>query len=64
MEAERACVALIGAGCLAPVAAHHDGRTLSALLANENARGIKRRGGEGPAVLAEDLPPAAAALRG
>ena len=25
VEAERACVALIGAGCLAPVAAHHDG---------------------------------------
>ena len=25
VEAERACVAAIGAGCLAPVAAHHDG---------------------------------------
>ena len=25
VEAERRCVALIGGGCLAPVAAHHDG---------------------------------------
>src|SRR6185295_979482 len=30
-EAERACVALVGVGCLAPVAAHHDGATLTAL---------------------------------
>ena len=27
VEAERRCVALIGGGCLAPVAAHHDGDT-------------------------------------
>jgi len=25
VESERACVATVGAGCLAPVAAHHDG---------------------------------------
>ena len=30
VEAERACVAAIGAGCLAPVAAHHDGGSLDA----------------------------------
>ena len=28
VEAERACVAQVGAGCLAPVAAHHDGEQL------------------------------------
>jgi uroporphyrinogen-III synthase len=31
VEAERACVHAIGAGCLAPVAAHHDGVRLTAL---------------------------------
>jgi hydroxymethylbilane synthase len=64
VEAERACVALIGAGCLAPVAAHHDGRTLSALIADEDGRWIERRSGNDPAVLADDLLAAAAALRG
>lgn len=64
VEAERACVALIGAGCLAPVAAHHDGRTLSALIANEDGRWIERRSGDDPAVLADELLAAAAALRG
>jgi hydroxymethylbilane synthase len=64
VEAERACVALIGAGCLAPVAAHHDGRTLSALIADEDGRWIERRSGDDPAVLADELLAAAAALRG
>jgi hydroxymethylbilane synthase len=63
VEAERACVALIGAGCLAPVAAHHDGRTLSALIADEDGRWIERRSGDDPAVLADELLAAAAALR-
>ena len=31
VEAERAAVAAVGGGCLAPVAAHHDGTTLTAL---------------------------------
>jgi hydroxymethylbilane synthase len=63
VDAERACVALIGAGCLAPVAAHHDGRTLSALIADEDGRWIERRSGDDPAVLADELLAAAAALR-
>ena len=38
VEAERACVAQIGGGCLAPAAAHHDGETLTALVADEDGR--------------------------
>ncbi|MGI8420963.1 MAG: hydroxymethylbilane synthase [Gaiellaceae bacterium] len=34
VEAERACVAAVGGGCLAPVAAHHDGTTLTAMIAD------------------------------
>jgi hydroxymethylbilane synthase len=62
VEAERACVARIGAGCLAPVAAHHDGRTLRALVADEDGRWFERRSGDDPAALADELL-AAAALR-
>ena len=32
VEAERAVVAAVGGGCLAPVAAHHDGSTLTGLV--------------------------------
>jgi hydroxymethylbilane synthase len=63
VEAERACVSRIGAGCLAPVAAHHDGRTLSALIADEDGGWIERRSGPDPAALADELLAAAAALR-
>jgi hydroxymethylbilane synthase len=63
VEAERACVARIGAGCLAPVAAHHDGRALSALIADEDGRWIERRSGADPAVLADELLAATAAQR-
>ena len=63
VEAERACVARIGAGCLAPVAAHHDGRALSALIADEGGRWIERRSGADPAVLADELLAATAAQR-
>jgi hydroxymethylbilane synthase len=62
VEAERACVARIGAGCLAPVAAHHDGGTLRALIADEDGRWIELRSGDDPAALADELL-AAAALR-
>jgi hydroxymethylbilane synthase len=55
VEAERACVARIGAGCLAPVAAHHDGETLSALVAAEDGTWIERRSGSDPAALADEL---------
>jgi hydroxymethylbilane synthase len=55
VEAERACVAAIGGGCLAPVAAHHDGRHLTALIADENGAWLERRTGDDPADLAREL---------
>jgi hydroxymethylbilane synthase len=55
VEAERACVAAIGGGCLAPVAAHHDGTTLTALVAAEDGSWIERRRGKDPALLAAEL---------
>jgi hydroxymethylbilane synthase len=55
VEAERMCVAALGAGCLAPVAAHHDGRQLTALIADENGAWVERRTGEDPAELAREL---------
>jgi hydroxymethylbilane synthase len=55
VEAERACVATIGAGCLAPVAAHHDGETLTALIAAEDGSWIERRRGDDPAEVAAEL---------
>ena len=55
VEAERACVAAIGGGCLAPVAAHHDGTELLALIADEDGAWIERRRGDDPLALAEEL---------
>jgi hydroxymethylbilane synthase len=55
VEAERACVHAIGAGCLAPVAAHHDGDRLTALLADEDGRWVERRSGDDPDALAAEL---------
>jgi len=55
VEAERACVALVGAGCLAPVAAHHDGSTLHALIADEDGAWVERRSGDDPVALATEL---------
>jgi len=55
VEAERACVAEIGGGCLAPVAAHHDGRQLTALVAAEDGSWIERRSGSDPSQLAAEL---------
>ncbi|HYX87780.1 MAG TPA: hydroxymethylbilane synthase [Gaiellaceae bacterium] len=55
IEAERACVFAIGGGCLAPVAAHHDGETLSALVAAEDGSWVERRSGDDPAALAAEL---------
>jgi hydroxymethylbilane synthase len=62
VQAERACVSAIGGGCLAPVAAHHDGSALTALVAEEDGAWIERRSGADPAALAEELL-AAVALR-
>ncbi|HEX2045128.1 MAG TPA: hydroxymethylbilane synthase, partial [Gaiellaceae bacterium] len=64
VEAERACVFRIGAGCLAPVAAHHDGGALTALVAAEDGSWIERREGADPCALADELIAAAAARRG
>lgn len=55
VEAERACVAAIGGGCLAPIAAHHDGSSLTALIASEDGTWIERRSGDDPAALAAEL---------
>jgi hydroxymethylbilane synthase len=55
VEAERACVAAVGGGCLAPVAAHHDGSTLTALVADPDGLWVKRRSGDDPEALAAEL---------
>jgi hydroxymethylbilane synthase len=55
VEAERACVFAIGGGCLAPVAAHHDGERLTALIAAEDGSWIERRVGTDPATVADEL---------
>ena len=55
VEAERACVARIGAGCLAPVAAYHDGRELLAAIAAEDGSWVERRRGSDPRALADEL---------
>jgi len=55
VEAERACVFAIGGGCLAPVAAHHDGQQLTALIAAEDGSWLERRSGNNPAELAQEL---------
>jgi hydroxymethylbilane synthase len=55
VEAERAVVAAVGGGCLAPVAAHHDGSTLTGLVAAEDGSWIERHTGDDPAVLGAEL---------
>jgi len=55
VEAERATVAAAGGGCLAPVAAHHDGSTLTGLVAAEDGSWLERRTGEDPAALGREL---------
>jgi hydroxymethylbilane synthase len=55
VEAERACVAAVGGGCLAPIAAHHDGRTLTALVADPDGRWVERRSGDDPTALGAEL---------
>ena len=57
VEAERACVFALGGGCLAPVAAFHDGAQLTALVAAEDGSWVERRSGEDPAALAAELAP-------
>ncbi|HEX9378143.1 MAG TPA: hydroxymethylbilane synthase [Gaiellaceae bacterium] len=57
VEAERACVAVIGGGCLAPIAAYHDGARLTALVAAEDGSWIERRSGDDPGEVAAALMP-------
>lgn len=61
VEAERRCVALVGGGCLAPVAAHHDGAVLTALIAAEDGAWIERLQGSDPSTVAAELLRAVAA---
>ena len=55
VEAERAAVAAVGGGCLAPVAAFHDGTTLTALIAAEDGSWLERRSGDDPVALGLEL---------
>jgi len=55
VEAERICVARIGGGCLAPIAAFHDGEALTALVAAEDGSWVVRRRGVEPLQVAEAL---------
>ena len=55
VEAERACVFALGSGCLAPVAAYHDGETLTALVAADDGSWVERRRGTDPAAVAAEL---------
>ena len=55
VEAERECVFALGGGCLAPVAAHHDGETLTALVAAEDGSWLERRSGDDPQAVAAEL---------
>ncbi len=55
VEAERAVVAAAGGGCLAPVAAHHDGSTLTGFVAAEDGSWHERRTGPDPAALGHEL---------
>ena len=55
VSAERACVGHIGAGCLSPVAAYHDGTELLALISAEDGSWVERRRGSDPIALAEEL---------
>jgi hydroxymethylbilane synthase len=55
VSAERACVFTLGGGCLAPVAAFHDGLTLTALISAEDGSWIERRSGDDPVALASEL---------
>jgi hydroxymethylbilane synthase len=55
VEAERAVVRVVEGGCLAPVAAHHDGTTLTALIAAEDGSWVERRTGDDPTALGRAL---------
>jgi hydroxymethylbilane synthase len=55
VEAERAVVAAVGGGCLAPVAAHHDGSRLTGFVAAEDGSWVERLTGDDPVALGREL---------
>ncbi|HET8812734.1 MAG TPA: hydroxymethylbilane synthase [Gaiella sp.] len=55
VEAERRCVAVVGGGCLAPVAAHHNGAILTGLVAAEDGSWVEWRRGDDPDALGREL---------
>ena len=55
VEAERRCIAAVGGGCLAPVAAYHDGAVLTGLVAAEDGTWLERREGGDPEALGREL---------
>jgi hydroxymethylbilane synthase len=55
VEAERAVIAAVGGGCLAPVAAFHDGTVLTGLVAAEDGSWLERRTDADPAALGREL---------
>ncbi len=55
VEAERRCVAAVGGGCLAPVAAFHDGAVLTGLVAAEDGSWVRRVRGEDPDAVGRQL---------
>ncbi len=55
VESERRCVAVVGGGCLAPVAAFHDGSVLTGLIAAEDGTWLERREGSDPEALGREL---------
>jgi hydroxymethylbilane synthase len=61
VEAERATLAAVGGGCLAPVAAYHDGLALTGLVAAEDGSWLERISGNDPLELGLRLAELAAA---
>ena len=55
VEAERRVVRVVEGGCLSPVAAHHDGTTLTALIAADDGSWVERRTGDDPEALGREL---------
>jgi hydroxymethylbilane synthase len=55
VEAERHAVALVGGGCLVPIAAHHDGAALTVLIAAEDGSWVERHTGHGAAEVAAEI---------
>jgi len=55
VEAERRCGAVVGGGCLAPVAAHHDGSVLTGVVAADDGSWLIRRTGSDPDALGREL---------